>query len=228
MEFLIAFAATTALALALREPLRRWPAAFYLLATTVVAVYLAGVNALLPGTWWKPLIVLVQRCVVAFSLFALVMFIGVLPKGSRLNLWLRPVRAELSIVACILCVGHVCAYVAPYASRALAATLGAATLASFAVAIVLFVLLIILGVTSFEFVKRRVSGRVWKGIQCLAYPFFGLTWAHLMFMLAPAASKGGGQAILSVAVYSAMFAVYLALRLYRARKERQAGATVKS
>lgn len=228
MEFLIVFVVTVAAAFALREPLKRWPVAFYVVAAAVVVVYLAGANGVIGGTWWKPAVTLVQRCMVALSLFAVVMFIGVLPKGSKIDMWLRPVRAELSIVACILCLGHMCAYLAPYASRALAGSLHGAMLASFIVALVLFVLLIVLGVTSFNFVKQHMGGRTWKNVQRLAYPFFGLAWAHLIFMLAPAASRGGEQAVLSVVVYTVIFAAYLVLRLFRAWKDRGAAVPAAS
>ena len=224
MEFLFVFAATAVAALALREPLKHCPVAFYALACAVVVVFLAGANGLLSGSWWKPAIVLVQRCMVALSLFAVVMLIGALPKGGRLDAWLRPVRAELSIVACILCLGHMCMYLAPYAARAVAGTMGAPMLASFVVAVVLFVLVLLLGVTSFGFVKQRMGGRTWKNVQRLAYPFFGLAWAHLMFMLAPAASKGGEQALASVVIYTMLFAFYLVLRLYRAYRDKRAGS----
>ena len=219
MEFLLVLIGTTVVVLLLRNAVKRLPVLFYLAAIALVIVFFAGVNGLLPGTWWKPLITLVQRCMVALSLFAVVMFIGVLPKGSKLDAWLRPVRAELSIVACILCLGHMCMYLVPYASRAIAGTLGAATLASFIVAVVLFVLLLVLGVTSFNAVKHRMHARTWKNVQRLAYPFFGLAWVHLMFMLAPAAAKGGEQAILSVAIYSIIFTAYLVLRVIRWRKD---------
>ncbi|HJF65718.1 MAG TPA: ferric reductase-like transmembrane domain-containing protein [Slackia equolifaciens] len=223
MEFLLVFVVTVAAALALREPLKRCPVAFYALACAVVFVFLAGANGLLSGGWWKPSIVLVQRCMVALSLFSVVMLIGALPKGSKLDAWLRPVRAELSIVACILCLGHMCMYLAPYAARAVAGTMGAPMLVSFVVAVVLFVLVLVLGVTSFGFVKKRMGGRAWKNVQRLAYPFFGLAWVHLMFMLAPAASKGGEQALLSVVIYTVLFSVYIVLRLFRAYRDKRAG-----
>ena len=225
MEFLLVFVVTVTAALALREPLKRCPVAFYALACAVVFVFLAGANGLLSGGWWKPAIVLVQRCMVALSLFSVVMLIGALPKGSKLDAWLRPVRAELSIVACILCLGHMCMYLAPYAARAVAGTMGAPMLVSFVVAVVLFVLVLVLGVTSFGFVKKRMGGRAWKNVQRLAYPFFGLAWAHLMFMLAPAASKGGEQALLSVVIYTVLFGVYIVLRLFRAYRDKRAGSS---
>lgn len=224
MEFVLVFVATIAAALVLREPLRRWPVVFYALATVVVVVYLAGANGLIAGGWWKLAIALVQRCMVALSLFAVVMLIGVLPKGSRSDAWLRPVRAELSIVACILCLGHMCAYLGPYAARALSGSMEASMLVSFAVAMVLFVLVIALGITSFSFVKQRMGGRFWKSVQRLAYLFFGLAWVHVVFMLAPAASKGGEQALLSLVVYTVLFAAYLALRLFRAWRNGKAAA----
>ena len=218
MDFLLTFALTAAAVLVLREPIRRFPAVFYALAATAVVLLFAGREGML-GDWWKPLILPLQRCMVPLSLFAVVMLIGVLPKGSRLDAWLRPVRAEVSIVACILCLGHMCAYLASYAARAIAGSLGGAMLASFVVAVVLFALVIVLGVTSFNFVKHRMGGKTWKNVQRLAYPFFGLAWVHLMFMLAPAAAQGGEQAGLSVVVYTALFAAYLVLRLYRAYKD---------
>lgn len=224
MEFTIVFVVTFAAALCLREPLRRWPAMLYALAVAAVAIYLAGAHGLIAGGWWKPTVVLVQRCMVALSLFAVVMLIGVLPKGSRADAWLRPVRAELSIVACILCLGHMCAYLGPYAARALSGSMGASMLASFAVAVVLFALVMVLGITSFGFVKQRMGGRSWKNVQRLAYPFFGLAWVHVAFMLAPAASKGGDQALLSLAVYTALFAAYLVLRLFRVWRDGKGAA----
>lgn len=221
MEFLIVFIATAAVVLALRGAIKKAPVLFYAAAAVAVILLFAGINSVLPGTWWKPLILLVQRCMVALSLFTIVMFIGVLPKGSKLDMWLRPIRAELSIIACILCLGHMCMYLVPYATRALSGIMGASMLASFVVAIVLFALLLVLGITSFSFVKLHMHARTWKNVQKLAYPFFILAYVHLMFMLAPAASKGGEQAIFSVALYSVAFVLYIVLRLVRASKEKQ-------
>ena len=82
----------------------------------------------------------------------------------------------------------------------------------------LFALLLVLGVTSFNFVKKRMRKESWKRVQMLAYPFFLLVYAHLLLMLLPAALKGGLAAQASVAVYSAVFVGYVSLRLYRAAK----------
>lgn len=214
MEFLGVLALSVAATFALRRPLKAAPWAFYGLSVLLVASLFAG-NAGLLGTAWKPLILLLQRCMLPLALFTVVMYIGVFPKDSRVGRWLRPIRAELSIIACILALGHMCLYLSPYLSRALAGAMGAPMAASFIISMVLFALLLVLGVTSFDAVKRRMTATRWKSTQRLAYLFFGLTYAHLLFMIAPAALHGGEQAALSVAIYSVVFVGYAAARIAR-------------
>lgn len=218
MEFVCTLVAAVAAVLVLREPIRQAPILFYALSAAVVAMYLAGSAGCL-GEWWKVLIPLVQRCMLALSLFTVVMFVGVLPKGSRLDAWLRPIRAELSIMACILCAGHMCKYLEPYLSRAVSGVLDPSVLSALAVALVLLALVTLLGVTSLGFAKHRMHARTWKNVQRLAYPFFALAYVHLMLMLAPAALRGGEQAVASVLIYSFVFAAYAVLRLRRAHRD---------
>ncbi len=79
----------------------------------------------------------------------------------------------------------------------------------------LLVLLVVLGVTSFAFVKRQMSTASWKKVQKLAYPFFGLVYVHLLLMLLPSALHGGLAAQASVAVYSVVFVGYALCRVGR-------------
>lgn len=222
MDFLIVLVVATVAVFALRNPIKKAPVVFYLLAIAAVVLLFLGSNGM-PGSWWKPAVLLVQRCMVALALFAIVMFVGVLPEGSKAKSWLRPIRAEISVVAWILCLGHMCVYAVPYARRAVSGAMETSMLLSICIAAILFVLLLLLGITSFDFVKRRISGGTWKSIQRWSYPFFALVFAHLLFMLAPAALRGGEQAQTSIAVYVTMFVAYVVLRLYRAYKERPSG-----
>jgi len=73
-------------------------------------------------------------------------------------------------------------------------------------------MLLILGVTSLGFVKKHMHARMWKRVQVMAYPFFLLTYVHLMLMLAPSAMIGSTASIVGILVYSVVFAAYLALR----------------
>lgn len=220
MIFALSLAITAVAAVVLAGAIRKAPWLFYGLAILTVAVLLAGLYGFLDGSWWKPLILLVKRCMVALSLFTVVMFVGVLRKDSKLGIRLRAVRSELSIIACILCLGHVILYLVPYSSRAFSGTLQTNVLFSYAVAMLLFVLLVLLGVTSFDFAKKRMKSVHWKRIQRFAYLFFLLTYVHLMFMLVPAALSGGLAAAVNVAVYTAVFAAYAILRLWREKRDR--------
>ena len=93
-------------------------------------------------------------------------------------------------------------------------------------ALVLFALLLVLGVTSFNAVKRRMRADTWKRVQLLAYPFFGLVYVHLLLMLLPSALQGGAAAQASVAAYTAVFGTYAVLRVTRALLDRRMVASV--
>ena len=220
MTFLMVLAVTVAACLALRTPLHKWPVAFYVLAVAADVAYVIGVEGLLPRVVMGPLTLLMGKCVLSLALFVVVMYIGVFAKGSKVHQWLKPVRSELSIIACILACGHMAVYLGSYAPR-LGGTLGVNVVSALVVALALLVLLLVLGVTSFAFVKRQMSTASWKKVQKLAYPFFGLVYVHLLLMLAPSALHGGVAATTSVAVYSIVFAAYVVLRLVRAAKERR-------
>lgn len=215
MEFLVVLACSIAAVCLLRNVMLRMPIVFYVLACATVVLLFAGSSGLL-GAWWRPVILLVQRCMVALALFVIVMFIGVFPKESKVGSWLRPIRAELSIIAWILCIGHMCSYAVPYAQRAFSGTMSLSMAIAFWVAVALFALLLVLGITSFGVVKKRMRTTTWKMVQRSAYVFFALVYVHMVLMLAPAAVAGGVQAQISIAMYTAIFLAYAILRLRRA------------
>ena len=98
---------------------------------------------------------------------------------------------------------------------------------AFGLAIVLFVLLLVLGVTSFNMVKKRMKTESWKRLQRLSYVFFALVYAHLLLMLLPSALHGAAAPQANVAVYSVVFVGYFVLRLVRFALDRRAeGAEV--
>lgn len=224
MTFLILLLAAVVVLVAAAKVIRKHAVWFYGAAVAVVMVYLAGMNGLIDGSWWKATMAPVQRCLLAFALFTIVMYIGVLPKGSWLDARLRPIRAEVSLIACILCLGHVCAYAVRYAAYAFSGSLRSNMLLAFAVAVILFALLLLLGVTSISRVKQAMSGKSWKAVQRLAYLFFGCTYIHLLLVLTPAVLTGATRAVSSLVIYSVVFFGYVALRVYRARKESESTA----
>jgi methionine sulfoxide reductase heme-binding subunit len=80
----------------------------------------------------------------------------------------------------------------------------------------------VLLVTSFQVVKRRMNAARWKGVQRLAYPFYLLTYVHLVLLLAPSAFAGRDTAIVSLVVYTVVVATYAVLRVRRALLRQQA------
>lgn len=215
MDFLLVLILTVVATLALRSPIHKFPVLFYVLAVAADVAYIVGIEGLLPRAVMGPLTLLMGKCMLSLVLFVVVMYIGVFAKGSKVHQWLKPIRSELSIIACILACGHMAVYLASYAPR-LGSAMGTNVLAALVVALALLVLLLVLGVTSFAFVKKHMHTDSWKRLQRWAYVFFGLVYVHLMLMLAPAASHGGLAAIESVAIYTVVFGAYAVLRVRRA------------
>ncbi len=222
MTFALTFVVALAACVLLREPLRRYPVVFYALAIAAVAMQFASASIGLPKQVDLALLLLVKRCNVAMALFAIVMFIGILPQDSRAGSWMRPVRSQISIVACILCAGHIIGYVVSYVPRVFAGALANPFVAAGLVAaLALTILLVVLGVTSIQRVKRIMSPTKWRRVQRLAYPFFILACVHALLMLAPSALGGGAAAIEGALAYSVLLATYVVLRGIRALADKR-------
>lgn len=221
MEFAVVLSVALLACWLFRNFIKDNPAVCYGLVVTLDVLYLYGYFFSLPREVWLVLSVLVQKCMLALALFAIVMFIGVLPKKVKGSSSLLAIRSNLSIMACLLALAHMGAYSGTYLTSLFSgAVVKPNVLVSFGVALAVFVLLFVLGATSFQFVKRRMNGAKWKSVQKLAYPFFLLTYVHLMIVLAPAAARGGAAAQTTVGVYSIMFGLYAVLRIYRATVDR--------
>lgn len=223
MVFLITFGCSVAACFILREPLRRWPAAFYALAVVFDILLL---SRFVPGSLRfvrATMLFLLQKCYLPLSLFAVVMLMGVLPEGSKAKAWLRPIRAELSIIAWILTMGHMVVYSVGFLPRVFSgAGIHSNVTTSLVVAVILLVLLTILGITSLDAAKKRMRAKTWVRIQKLAYLFFALVYVHIMTMLTPAALDGSPSALSSISVYTALFAAYAICRVSRAIKDGRA------
>lgn len=224
MTFLTVLALAAGACFLLSKPLRRFPAAFYAVAVVASILFIASSYVDFPRSVGGPLFVLMRKCTLPLALFCIVMFVGVLPEKSKAKRVLRPIRAQLSIVAWILSLGHMVVYAVSYAPRMVgSAWLETHMVASLAVAAVLFALLLVLGITSFNAVKSRMDASSWSRVQRWAYAFFGLAYAHVLLALAPSALNDGTAAQSSIAAYSAVFVSYAVLRLYRARKDGSSG-----
>lgn len=162
MNFLFLLIIAAVAVYLLRRPLKAHPSFFYGIAVILDLLYFVGSTFGVPRWLWTPLVDLSKKCELALALFAIVMFIGCLGKEQALYRQMKPIRAELSIVACILCFGHMAVYLDSYLPRLLGnASINGNVAVAFGVAVALFVLLALLGVTSLGIVKRAMSSRRW-------------------------------------------------------------------
>lgn len=223
MTFAIVLLCTIAACLILRKPIKRYPLLFYGLAVVVCIIFFVSDPLVVPRSVWLVFLMLIQKCMLPLALFVVVMYIGVFPSNSKPYHWLKPIRAELSIIACILALGHMVVYLQSYLPRILSGgSFGTNVMASFVISLVLFFLLLILGITSFQAVKTRMSVETWKKIQKWAYVFFFLVYVHMVLMLLPSALNGGIASVVTVGVYSIVFGVYAVLRGVRAVSDKKA------
>ena len=193
MEVLLAIVISVLFACALRKQIKRYAVSFYIVAVAVDVLFLSGVLFGVSREFAAAVYPYLTRCLLGFALFALVMYIGALPEGSRARQMLMPIRGELSIIAAILTIGHVANYLGTYLADILSGFAG--------------------------------MSDAWKRLQKTAYVFFGLTYVHLVLVLAPTISSSGQKATFSIAAYTAVMLAYAALRVaahLRAKRARSA------
>ena len=102
--------------------------------------------------------------------------------------------------------------------------LKANVVASISVALVLGVIFIVLGVTSFKSVRTRMNPKVWKNIQRFAYLMVALYIVHVGFFLGGSAFGGSGRGVASFVVYAVLVIAYAVLRIWKAIRDKRAHA----
>ncbi len=217
MDLLIALVFAVLFSFAFRNAIRKVPVVFYIIAVIIDAVFLFHIlsnisveaNRLIQPYFYKGLF--------SYGLFTVVMFIGAFSRSSWIRKYLQPIRGELSVIAAILMYGHVVNYAGSYLVQVSTGVqaLRANLVISLVVSVALVVILTILTVTSFEFIRRRMDSVHWKKIQWLAYPFFILIYIHLFLVLGPSAF-GFASPVVRVLIYTVILAAYLVLRIRRA------------
>lgn len=202
------------------KPLKRHPAPFYIAATMIALVVLgctiAGVT--FPEWFQNWVWPIVSRSAFSTALFAAIMWTGALPNGSKAIKHLMPIRGELSILACILTLGHNASYGLTYFRFLFTqpSLLPDNQLAAAICSLVMICIMLPLFVTSFKSVRKKMKASSWKKLQRLAYVFYGLIYAHVMLLTVPAAIQGRSGYLLTVLLYSVAFLGYAACRIQKA------------
>ena len=166
---------------------------------------------------------IMQRGVLAGSLFIWVMLAPVLPKSFAGRKTIYLLRGEMAICASLITLAHNLAFGGKYFG-ALFFGQGHISLMELHAAIVsclMILLLIPLTITSFQTVRRKMQGKTWKKLQNWSYLFYLLLYLHIFFIYQGALIRGKGDYFFTLMLYSFIFGLYgfLRIRQYRIQKE---------
>ena len=166
---------------------------------------------------------IMQRGILAGSLFIWVMIAPVLPKrfSGRKTIYL--LRGEMAISASLITLAHNLAFGGKYFGAVFFGQ-GHISLMELHAAIVsclMILLLIPLTITSFQTVRRKMQGKTWKKLQNWSYLFYLLLYLHIFFIYQGALIRGKGEYFFTLMIYSFIFGFYgfLRIRQYRMQKE---------
>ena len=173
---------------------------------------------------------IMQRGVLAGSLFIWVMLAPVLPKSFSGRKTIYLLRGEMAICASLITLAHNLAFGGKYFG-ALFFGQGHISLMELHAAIVsclMILLLIPLTITSFQTVRRKMQAKSWKKLQNWSYLFYLLLYLHIFFIYQGALIRGKGDYFFTLMIYSFIFGFYgfLRIRQYRIQKESKEKKTI--
>ena len=224
MLFLIALVIAVSFSLLCAPALRKKPLPFYIAAAVLsAAVVILAQYRIENELVQKYILALFSKGAVATAFWCVVMFAGALPQKSALRKRLMPSRGELSIFSALLTLSHIVTYAVIYIKRLLNPDFDPQTdfIATCAVVILLLCIMIPLTVMSIKKVRSRMKPKIWKSIQRTAYLFFALIYIHVLVLYLPRAMRGTDGYLLTVTVYTAVWALYLVMRLRKYFTERK-------
>ena len=202
----------------LKDSLKKYANIFYIgVAVISIAVFLLEFLSM-PLFVKNNILGIFAKGSLGTAMFVVVMYTGALPKGNKLIAPLMKIRGELSITAAILVLCHNFTYGMTYFRMLFTKTslLSATQLAAAVISLVLIAIMIVLTVTSFPSVRKKMQAKKWKQLQRTAYVFYGLMYVHIMLINIPYARLGLGMYVANVVIYSIVFLGYAAMRISKA------------
>lgn len=183
----------------------------------IIATY-TGISINFPLWLNKYVLTIFTRSSISTAIFIVVMYTGALKNGSKLIKILMPIRAELSIIASILTLGHNIIYGKTYFVLLFTkpGIIKTNVLIAAIISLILILIMVPLMITSFPKVRRKIQQKKWKKLQKTAYLFYGLIYIHIMLLMMPAALGGNKKYIINVLVYSIVFLGYAVMRIRKA------------
>ncbi len=207
-------------AFGLGNQIKKYPGVFYTLSVLLVVgisiYYKTDLRDAFPEWFTTYITGPFKRGAFSTALFILVMYAGALNPKWTVTKNLYKVRGELSIIACIITLGHNFIYGTKHFPNLFfhANEMELKYLLATVMTLILILLMLPLMITSFPAVRKKMKPQTWKKVQRLAYPFFALIYIHIMTVFLPKAS----QKWLEIALYTIIFGGYAVLRVGKACK----------
>lgn len=220
---LVSILLTLVFAFGCRTALKKHAGIFYLAAAVIVVLeviyYQTGIHDMAPDWLTAHVVNFFKRGALSTAMFIVVMYLGALDGKRPAVRKLMEIRGQLSILACILTLGHNIIYGTKHFAALFTNPweMKPNVLIAAILSLVMIAIMIPLMVTSFKAVRSRMPASRWKGLQRLAYGFFALTYLHVMVLFLPKLDKK----LADVLIYTAIFALYLILRLAKAARRRK-------
>lgn len=162
---------------------------------------------------------------VSIGFFILVMFAGALNPRWKLTKKLLSIRAESAILACILLIPHGVMYAVRFINKILVhKPITALYVVYLMVGLVAFVMMIPLFITSFKSVRAKMTNKEWKRLQRWAYPFYLLTYIHILLALL----NDDEVDIMKLSIYTVLFVGYFIMKLIKNSKLKNKNSLITS
>lgn len=217
MLFLLSIVCVLAFFLVFQPWIAKHPSIFYGLTIASILLlfgsYFTGIYESFPDWFNNIFAMMYARGALSTAVFVVVMYLGVIPVRFALASRLMRIRAEISVIGCILALGHNVYYGIYYFPHLFTepGELGLPYLIATVITLILIAIMLPLMITSFRAVRKKMSAQSWKKLQRLAYVFYSLLYLHVMIVLC--ANVRGTSSIISIVAYTLVFVPYFILRL---------------
>ena len=152
----------------------------------------------------------------SIAFFVLVMFAGALNAKWSITKKLLSIRAESAILGSILILPHAIMYLVRFIVKLINnKPISALYIIYLIVGVIAFIIMIPLFITSLKKFRSKMKYIEWKKLQRLAYPFYFLTYMHIVLALL----NDNEVDILKLSVYSVLFISYFILKLIKTHKK---------
>lgn len=155
------------------------------------------------------------------ALLTYVMFVSAVPETTKFHKLVSPLRSELSVIACILALGHNFSvgitsfdslklwsdFTDRFSGFIIAMSLSGVALMCFLLAI------------SFKTVRNLLPKRDWKKAQRLSYVLYVMIFTQILLVSVPLAFEGETYYLINSIVYGVTFLTYATMRCIKAFKQ---------